>query len=643
MPSGHIRNGSSFYIADPYWWDGTYPNAARFTWGQQYGGAWQVCFWTSDAATSGVFFRIETRSEQGWRVPVNNDFSSAGGTFLDGATRVRIGKIIQNQETVVIDRYFDTQPQGGPGEEGNETYGAAIFSVVKTADGYAASAHGPRTYTAFSFPCSDVFDELPLLLTKSWLDSSPRQGEPNYVLPAKVRIDLGAFTFAPTGQSLVYDTRIYHRGKAHPPEGRPSFVNHIDIGDSSPPAARQRFQSDSAEVGVYAQSGNRPVPYLPAGSNPQSIVLTITPTSALRNQPTGPPNALMWMPSKLASLGQRTLRVPLAGGSIQSLGTRFFFPSQQVPSSSATEPDSPAPTFSGHTSNQGTQRILVEYPSWGSLSIGTQAVFSPRWDHFFGATPPYDDGEPNYNAWIEEQRQAASRINQSFDDWHNPGSTRTAFDWGPMNPSPSSLFYTIHPPAWRGYTYQSGSAAAAYVGLTPRIRSRLVADTSDRNLETHTSEGFRTETPARLARTFVNGCEGIAVRNAGPASASYTELRYRGQLVKTEVIQPAGRNTFFGFIPIVLADGTNRFKHIRIDPDFNKPPIEITALNRHVSYQLNESIELYISNVPTAAFSDLIKNGSATYNGTAGVLAVYGPGNSYGIGECDVTVGLAFE
>ena len=642
VPSGHARNGGSFYFADPYWWDGTYPNGVRIDWLLQNAApaSWSVCLWKDEAASEGVFFKIETRND--WLVSVSTDYTGVGTTINDGRTRLRIGTISGTTETVVVERYFDTLPNssGGVSEDSNFTSGSALFSVTRTTSGYTASVYGPRRHVALSFPCASVFTADPKLLTVSWLWSSPPANVPPapfYVRPTRLGPDLGQFTLAPTGP-LAYDLRFSDRGKPHGPEANASFLNHIEIDRDAPATAQQRYQSELAEVGAYASAGNRALPYLPVGSVATTLALTVEPTSALRNRP---PNSNQRNSARLDSLPARTLRVPFDGNAIKSFGTRFFFPAQAADVSSANYlPDDPVPPFIG-SSSATTQRALTEYPAWSELSAGSQALISRE--------RPDPQGQLNWENYLASQQALFSKLRDLYEEWHDPSSTRTVFDW-PMAigffPTTGFVQYL------RDYSYTSGNTAAAWVNLSPRWRQRQVVDVSTKSLATHTSEGFRTGSPTNLARWYADGCEEIIVRNFGPGREKYTSIRYFPVLpeVYVESTLSIGGGLFGGFsAPLTLANGRTRFQFYYVDALGPRDPtaprvLEKTALNVNVDGVMpySEDIVLRVERIPAAAYSALIKSGSATYSTTATVFVELF-GQSLFAGECDVSVTLAFE
>jgi hypothetical protein len=627
----HARTGWSFYFADPNWWDGVYPNAVRCVWGNQIENnpSWSICFWASDSTTHGVFLKLETRSD--WRVGVNNDWAGAtGSTALDGATRLRMGTISPSGESVAVERYFDTLPVCNDGlvEEDNGTNGFAVFAVSKTTSGYSASIYGPRLHNAFSFPCDDIFSNAPRLVTVSWKWSERPANAPFTVHPAKVGPDLGDFQIRGSGDSMAYDLRIYNQQKPHGPERATSGLPHVEMNATAPAPAIQRRQSEVGEAGTYASAGNTILSYMPASFNKTELVLTVTPTSALRNVT----QSVLLPQHRIESLPPRTLRVAIDRGAPYALsGMRFFIPTQSVPSGSAG-PSSYGPIYETPFINTELREayppVLVSPPAWGDLT--------PQLQLFFDNDPSQWDQVVSF--WATRKSEYDSQLT----DWNNPESTRTDFTW-----------FTLSQPFQRNArtstdaTYISGNSAAALVHLSPRWRMRNVVDNSARDFVSHTSEGYRIGSPPNLVRMFTNGGERIVIRNKGPATVGETR-RFWWETLRPYTFTSSFLFTkAFGLISarLTTTSGQDQFEQYTVrnkNQDWSTPaPFEKPFMRQTVSGSAPEDVVLSIQSVPNNVLVELFSNYSATYTAVAQASA-FTSGLSY-LGELDVEVSLAFE
>jgi hypothetical protein len=140
------------------------------------------------------------------------------------------------------------------------------------------------------------------------------------------------------------------------------------------------------------------------------------------------------------------------------------------------------------------------------------------------------------------------------------------------------------------------------------------------------------------------------VRNFGPGREKYTSIRYFPVLPEVYVESTINiGGVFGGFTNLALADGRTRFQFYYVDAlgpaDPTAPRVlEKTALNVNVDgvMPFSEDIVLGVERMPAAAYSALIKVGSATYSTTATVFVELF-GQSFFVGQCDVSVTLAFE
>jgi hypothetical protein len=629
--SSHARNGWSFYFADPYWWDGVYPNAVRCAWSDQVqeNSSWSICFWTNDSTTHGVFFKVETRPD--WRVSVNNDYAGvSGSTVLDGATRFLMGTITPSGETSIVERYFDTLPvvNNGLAEVDNGTGGAVLFSVSKTNSGYACSAAGPRLHSAFSFPCDDIFSAPPRLLTASWLWSARPSIAPYQAVPAKVGPDIGDFQIAGSGESLAYDLRFYNQDKPHGPEREASFLQHIEIDADATATAIQRRQVEVVEAGAYASAGDKIIPYLPTAFDKTELVLTITPTLPMRVVA----NAQLLLPAqRIESLPPRTLRVAINQGSPRALsGMRFFFPTQPADSGSAPPADLGFPYNTPFIDNQYRETYppaVLNPPSWGDLSAASQSYF-------------YDD--PSQYAWTVDSWAATKASWESqLADWNDPQSTRTDFSL----PTLSGNFVRNAISSIDG-TYESGNSVAAAVSLCPYWRSRNVADNSFRTFDSHTSEAVRAQSADQLSRLYASSGEGIHVTNKGPVLIGSTTLYWWETLATRNFTGRVELSSFFGFYGyLTTVSGQQVFDLFSVrnrnQDGTVTQPFEKTVMRTTGSTSIAEDVVLSLG-LPAEPLKSLFSNYSATYTDVAQVSAKIA-GLTYYLGEVDVSVSLAFE
>jgi hypothetical protein len=138
------------------------------------------------------------------------------------------------------------------------------------------------------------------------------------------------------------------------------------------------------------------------------------------------------------------------------------------------------------------------------------------------------------------------------------------------------------------------------------------------------------------------------VRNFGPGAEKYTDIRYFPVL--GEVYEPGrlilGGGLFGSGSPLTLVDGRTQLNFYYVDGLASSSPyvLEKTALNVDVDGVLpySEDFILRIGRIPANAYAALIKTGSATYSTTAQVTSFLSSVSSF-IGECDVSVTLAFE
>lgn len=325
LASPHLRAGQDVFIADPYWWDGTYPNSIRLAWGEQSAGAlWSVYFWTTSDATDGVFFRVEHRAA-GWDFEVDRTLF-ANLTQTDGRIRFSAGIIADNAESVLVERFFDSRENDALKPPGS---GQCMFSVLRRQDGqHIAAIAGPRSHVAYSFPCSQ-FSEQPRLLTKSWsflAGGGPTAGN---VWPARANVNLGAFTVFPDSGQFSYALADPAGGssisKPAGPERQLLFATRHIARTEETATPCQRDLLEKISVGSFLETGNK---FFPSGisATPSMLEVTLLPTSSLAN----PEATYVGHVAAVNAMPERTCTLTIDNSLPLGINHKFSTPRQTV-------------------------------------------------------------------------------------------------------------------------------------------------------------------------------------------------------------------------------------------------------------------------------------------------------------------------
>lgn len=382
--STHPLAGSAFYVADPYFWDGVYPNAVFFKWGSQGSETqgWDIKFWENDNCSDGVFFRVSTNPSHAKTVFTKHrlvqNFSLQIDDYVadvvtDGITKIQAGNIAAGVEQVVVERYLDTSwgLVARNLETSSTTDGFAYFAVTKQASGIVATIYGPRFYCAFSFACPQ-FAALPRLLSRSWVQASGYEPSDTFASTSSARTPLGHFTLTPPADSVVYLPCRAGLGmplaKPHGPERSSVDVPFFSATGSVQPS--QREIAEASCVGVYETAGAKSCFLSPVGSDLTQISLTIVPVGALN---TSTPSwgsqfdkltAEYYFDEVYKSV--RQINTLIDATNPRSLGTRFFSPVQSFPCSLTgyeTQPD---------------DLVVGEIDLTPALSFSSQAELLPK-------------------------------------------------------------------------------------------------------------------------------------------------------------------------------------------------------------------------------------------------------------------------
>jgi len=350
--STHPLAGSAFYVADPYFWDGVYPNAVFSKWGSQGSGtqSWGLTFWENDNCSDGVFFRVSTNPSNAKTVFTKHrivqnftDFVDdyVADVVTDGITKIQAGNIVGGVEQIVAERYLDTNFGliARNLETSSTTAGFACFAVTKQAGGIVATIYGPRFYCAFSFACPQ-FAALPRLLSRSWVQASGYEPSDTFASVSSARTSLGQFTLTPPADSVVYLPCRAGSGmsltKPHGPERSVVDVPYFSATGSVQPS--QREIAEASCVGVYENAGAKSCFLSPAGFDYENIALTVIPVESFSGAASVPEVTSFDVATGEYYFDEvyknaRQINTSLDATSPSSLGTRFFSSVQSFPCS----------------------------------------------------------------------------------------------------------------------------------------------------------------------------------------------------------------------------------------------------------------------------------------------------------------------
>jgi len=383
----HPLAGSAFYVADPYFWDGVYPNAVFFKWGSQGSGtqSWDMAFWENDNCSDGVFFRVSTNPSHAKTVFTKHrlvqNFTSLVADYVadvvtDGITKIQAGNIVGGVEQVVAERYLDTNFGliARNLETSSTTAGFAYFAVTKQAGGIVATIYGPRFYCAFSFACPQ-FAAPPRLLSRSWVQASGYEPSDTFASASSARTSLGQFTLTPPADSVVYLPCRAGLGmsltKPHGPERSVVDVPYFSATGSVQPS--QREIAEASCVGVYENAGAKSCFLSPAGFDYENIALTIIPNgtftgtaswSGVGGGSSAVGAAQFYFDEVYKTSRQLTTSVNTT--SPRSLGTRFLSPVLSFPCS-----------LTGYA-GQPDDLVVCEIDLTPALSFSSQAESLPK-------------------------------------------------------------------------------------------------------------------------------------------------------------------------------------------------------------------------------------------------------------------------
>lgn len=625
FPEGHSQYGSAFYLADPYWWDGVYPNAIRMTWGIQFNNpmVWEVTFWASDEAASGAFFRIETRSD--WTVSVPSTVPPTANPSLvaDGHTRMQAGVIQNNVETVEVERYFDTVN----GSAGNAS-GSALFAVFKTTSGYVASISGPRVWCAFSFACDSVFNALPRLLTKNWASSggASRPLDDN-LLPTSVRRDLGPFTLVPES-GLTYDlSDSAFFEKPHGSERSEVRVRHVAIGATDSSRLSQKLETEVVSVGAYGTAGNRFIPYARAGSDPRTITITAARTGDLTYAPNV---AGSLYGAVVASIPQRTLTTTLSG--LQGLGTHFTIFPQSAPTGSAAVPDQPVPLFSNAFGSGGAYTeprfFWNEYPDFSDVVDSQQE----RFNNFAASRTPPITGSQYYYELVAAAQQRVADQDGLYAEWNDPNSTKSTGEFF------AGITYDGSYPVFQigslinfrsafqltGQTVTCGDQVSGRLGLGLAFQTAQINSAAENTSSNSTAERLRSGVASTHNRTGPTADGQAAFANFGPHTRSF----YRKVFFEPIEFVTVPQSVLI--VPLPLRSGALQtksgqtlfeHKYLRAIPGVDHVGIEKPALSASLfgfgTSSLADAVAWGLPPMSPENVAVLLSNHTVTYEGTA--------------------------
>lgn len=628
FPEGHAKYGHAFYLADPYWWDGVYPNAIRMIWGLQGDDSleWSVTFWTSHEATSGAFFRIKTRPD--WTIAVPSIVPPTSSSLLatDGKTRLQAGVISNGTETIAIERYFDTIPASG----GNSTTaGSAMFAIFRTTAGYVASISGPTVWSAFSFSCDAVFSALPKLLTKDWpVQSADNRPVDSGLLPTSVRRDLGSFTLVPESGSVYDLSASAFVQKPHGPERSEVNVRHLSLNASGPASLSQKEETEIVSVGAYGTAGNRFIPYAKAGSDPTTATITVSRTGNPSYYALDSAGVLY--AAVFEAIPQRTATVTLAG--LQGFGTRFIWLPQNAATGSAQLADEPVPLFTNALGIGGAftapSLFWNEYPEFSEILASQQT----RLNNYAATRNPPQTGSEYYGSLVAGYQAKVAEQDALYAEWMDPASTKTRGDFFPSQSwdGSTSVFFMVGTSLFRTSQQKTnrvlscGDQASAYVGFPFGFQTTSITSSQQSIADNSTAEQIRSASFSTHLLTRPTSDGVAAVRHLGPHGYSYNRKSFFEplELATTQQTVPIVPSVG-GFAALQTQSGQTLFEHkyVRAQPGTNLAGVEKVNLIVTVNEVLADSLVWSLPSISPDNISLLLSNGQVTYQGTATVSA----------------------
>jgi hypothetical protein len=572
------------YLADPYHADGAYPNAIRFSFVPPADGdSWAFYFWADAARQNGSFFRVQT-SAQGM-VLVQDSRDSV--PRYDGRSRIKIGNVVNGNETVVIERYIDTlygltQPMFRPSliESANSPAGSAMFCVMKDGGTYKTALFGPRFYCAFSFE-SPQFSALPVQLTRDWMSSLETYISSFVACSAIHNLGQHTLSISPGSNSWVLLDEGAGTSLRKPvgAERNAGVMRHFAISANDQFAPSHRDELEIANAGAYANAGDRGIPWAQPGQKITTAKLRIRPIPASFTGPLAVDDVF----AKLAA-NPAQISGSITHGGVTSLGTKITcFPqaqrTEQLLSPDDPEPN-PGPPPAGWRSNGYT-----ELPPFSEMDLPAAS-------------------EQTWAAILDEENRKKLLVDNGSDVLSGPSNTG--------NPSvPSKLINQKRDLSYESY---------GLINLTPLASASEVTRT-ETDFENATSEVVRAG--SRVSRRiYPYGVDGLAENILFTSGVrTWTAVQYRR---KRKVV--SGSGSFFGnnagaFLSAVQTKaGVSTFPQKWLEFD--------SGVEQTGSLNLSEAINaadyyLTVPEVPAGVIAQLFQAGSVSFQATCFVYFFY--------------------
>jgi hypothetical protein len=565
------------YLADPYHADGAYPNAIRFSFvAPQDGDSWGFYFWADAARQNGSFFRVQT-SAQGM-VLVQDSRDSV--PRYDGRSRIKIGNVVNGNETVVIERYIDTlygltQSLLRPSliERANSPAGSAMFCVMKDGGTYKTALFGPRFYCAFSFE-SPQFSALPVQLTRDWI--SPLETYISSFVACSAIHNLGQHTLSisPGSNSWV----LLDEGALRKPVGaerNAGVMTHFAISANEQFAPSHRDELEIANAGAYANAGDRGIPWAQPGQKITTAKLRIRPIPASFTGPLAVDDVF----AKLAA-SPAQISGSITHGGVTSLGTKITCFPQAQRTEQDTYADSPEP-------NPGPPPA-----GWRSFGYTELPPFSEM-----ALDPSF---EQTWASVLAEENRKKLRVDNGTDSMSGPSNTG--------NPSVNGRITNRR----RELSFES----YGLINLTPLASFASVTRTAT-DFENATSEVVRAG--SRVSRrTYPYGVDGLTEKILFlSGSETFTVVQYRR---KTKVVSGSGpfvgNEGGFFLEPVKTKAGVSTFpqKWLEFDSGFEQTGSSNLSMARNAA-----DYELTVPEVPAEVIVQLFQAGSASFQATCSV------------------------
>lgn len=492
FPSGHSLEGSDWYAADPYWWDGTLPNGVRvllnnFVTQASTATALPVAdktvelvFWQDIGCTVGAFVEFSMH--------IANLMTVNGG--LDGRARLKAGTIASGAKAIAIERYVDSNPPYDTSLP-YDTFLSLFFAVVKTASGYHAAIQGPRWYSSFSFPCP-AFAARPVRLTRKLTPSTAAIS----AYPCSIRHDLGEFAVPLNDGDFMHELTPYASRFAKSTSGhRPdqSAIQVIAPAQTNTQFVDQRRLTEIISCGAYASTGNKFIPWARPGTNPSSLSMRVTITGAatwtnlpsdnsFTNLAFAMRNALPRINAAIQSLNgvAAESNVSTLANGARGLGTKFESPVLTI-----SPPEVP---YGVQTPQKPTVGNLREsYPVWSEYPD-----YADTWDPFKAIW-----SEEAYAGLVAYNQSQLNNLLNQIALWNDPETHFTAaipwFTSRPNNVINSDSFSTT-----------AGDTATVRCDITPYLRGPFNRfDSRQKTFDANTSESQRQSGSVLQLQSFV--------------------------------------------------------------------------------------------------------------------------------------------